>query len=151
MSLVTPCHWVTSCHWVTPCHWSHCVSTGHTVSLVTPCHRSHKLNLHMEGPGKLVAALCLHSLHISTMEGVESKVLHFSIVLETERVSDGYSYSVTLQRHYMTLLGAPDCFSVGGACSLSTRPRGATLEPRASIYPDLSQQFFSKATRQNSK
>ena len=39
----------------------------------------------MEGPGKLVATLCLHSLHIGAMEGVESKVLHFSIVLTTER------------------------------------------------------------------
>lgn len=45
----------------------------------------------MEGPGKLVATLCLHSLHIGAMEGVESKVLHFSIVLTTERerVRDG--------------------------------------------------------------
>ena len=102
VSLVTPCHW-SHCatghtvSLVTLCHWSHCV-TGHTVSLVT-----HKLNLHMEGPGKLVAALCLHSLHIGAMEGVESKVLHFSIVLATERVRDGYSHSITL--HDITLHG----------------------------------------------
>lgn len=50
----------------------------------------------MEGPGKLVATLCLHSLHIGAMEGVKSKVLHFSIVLTTERVKD-HSHSVTLQ------------------------------------------------------
>ena len=62
---------------------------------------THKLNLHVEGSGKLVAALCLHSFHIGAMEGVESKVLHFSIVLATERVRDGNSHNVTL--HDITL------------------------------------------------
>ncbi len=37
--------------------------------------------LNVEGPGQLVAALCLHSLHLSTMEGVKGQVLHFTIVL----------------------------------------------------------------------
>lgn len=51
----------------------------------------------------------------------------------------------------MTLLGAPDCFSVGGACSLCARLGGATLEPRLSIYPDLSQHFFLQSDETKSE
>ena len=50
--------------------------------------------LDMERPGQLVAAFSLHRLHLCTVEGMESQVLDFSVVLvgggrERERGREG--------------------------------------------------------------
>jgi hypothetical protein len=38
----------------------------------------------VKGPGQLVAALCSHRFVLRVMEGMESQVLHFLVVLETK-------------------------------------------------------------------
>jgi len=38
----------------------------------------------MESSGELVAALCLHGLHVSAVEGVEGQVLYLDVVLATQ-------------------------------------------------------------------
>ena len=60
-------------------------------------------HLNVECSGQLIAALSLHGLHISAMEGVQGKMLDLRIVLHTHPTCHQYTSSCHITKHTCTI------------------------------------------------